>query len=110
LVGVASVEAALAESVAAASAFLLLRDFLVVVVGVSDAAAVGSAVALASVLAFFFFFLVVVVEVWSSGEAAWGLARAEIPVSTKNMQSVIVHVPSLVCSLLMDFLFPPDWP
>src|SRR5579862_3744775 len=26
---------------------------------------------------------------------------AEIPLSTKNMQSVIVHVPSLICGLLM---------
>src|ERR1700690_2560004 len=26
---------------------------------------------------------------------------AEIPLSTKNMQSAMVHVPSLVCSLLM---------
>jgi len=26
---------------------------------------------------------------------------AEIPLSMKNMQSVIVHVPSLMCSLFM---------
>ncbi len=32
---------------------------------------------------------------------ACGVAMAEIPLRTKNMQSVIVHVPSLMCSLSM---------
>ena len=65
---------------------------------------------LASAFAFFFFFLVVVVEAWSSVELAWGFARAEIPVSTKNMQSVMVHVLSLMCSLLMISSLVPDQP
>ena len=57
---------------------------------------------LASVFVFFFFFLVVVVELWSSVElppGAW--PGREIPDSTNNMQSAIIHVLSLVCSLLM---------
>ena len=57
---------------------------------------------LVSVFAFFFFFFVVVVEVLSSVEAAaWGLARALIPDMTNTMQSTIIHMLNLVCSLLM---------
>jgi hypothetical protein len=67
--------------------------------------------ALVSAVAFFFFFfLVVVVEAWSSVELAWGLAMAEIPVSTKNMQSVMVQILSLVCRLLMISSLVPDRP
>ena len=97
--------AAVSELAAAASVeagFLLFFDFdfLAVVSEVSVAADWSDA--LASVFAFFFFFLVVVVEVWSSVElAAWGLARALIPDITNNMQSTIIHVLSLVCSLVM---------
>jgi hypothetical protein len=92
----------LAAAASVEAAFLLFFDFdfLAVVSEVSVAADWSDA--LASVFAFFFFFLVVVVEVWSSVElAAWGLARALIPDITKNMQSTIIHVLSLVCSLVM---------
>jgi hypothetical protein len=54
--------------------------------------------------------LVVEVVAWSSGVLAWGLAMADIPVSTKNMQSVIVHVLSLMCSLFMISSPVSGWP
>jgi hypothetical protein len=69
-----------------------------------------AALASVFVVVFFFFFFVVVVEAWSSGALAWGLAMAEIPVSTTNMQSAIVHPLSLVCSLLMTSSLVPDLP
>ena len=68
----------------------------------------GRRMRLRPVFVFFFFFLVVVVEAWSSVELAWGLAMAEIPLSTKNMQSAMVHILSLVCSLLMISSLVPD--
>ena len=42
--------------------------------------------------------------------AAWGLAMALIPDSTNNMQSAIIHVLSLCCSLFMISSLVPDWP
>ena len=90
--------------------FLALRRFFlgVVVEAEVSAAADSSADALASFFVFFFFFLLVVVEAWSSVELAWGLAMAEIPLSTKNMQSAMVHILSLVCSLFMISSLVPD--
>jgi hypothetical protein len=99
--------AAVSVPAAAASveaAFLLFFDFDFLA-GVSEVSVEAdlSADPLVSVFAFvFFFLLVVVVEVWSSAElAAWGLAKALIPDMTNNMQSPIIHVLSLVCSLVM---------
>ena len=99
----------LAVAVLVESAFLLFFDFFLAVVVVEVSAAVDwSADALASFFVFFFFFLLVVVEAWSSVELAWGLAMAEIPLSTKNMQSAMVHILSLVCSLFMISSLVPD--
>jgi len=97
----------LAASVALDSAFLLFVDFFLAVV-VEAVAADSSADALASFFVFFFFFLLVAVEAWSSVEVAWGRAMAEIPLSTKNMQSAMVHILSLVCSLFMISSLVPD--
>ena len=100
----------LAASVALDSAFLLFVDFFLAVVVDTEvsAAADSSADALASFFVFFFLFLLVAVEAWSSVELAWGLAMAEIPLSTKNMQNATVHILSLVCSLFMISSLVPD--
>ena len=100
----------LAASVALDSAFLVFVDFFLAVVVDAEvsAAADSSADALASFFVFFFFFSLVVVEAWSSVELAWGLAMAEIPLSTKNMQSAMVHILSLACSLFMISSLVPD--
>jgi hypothetical protein len=101
----------LAVAAALESLFLLFfLDFLAGLDKVSEEAAVWSSAALAALFAFFFFFLVVVVEGWSSGELAWNLAKAEIPDRTNSRQSAIVHVLSLVCSLLMISSLVPKLP
>ena len=41
---------------------------------------------------------------------ACGLAMAEIPLNTKNMQSAIIHILGLGWSLLMITSFMPDRP
>ena len=100
-VSLAAAEVSDSAAASAEAAFLL---FFVFLAGVAEAsvAEAESVDAPTSFFAFFFFFLVVVVEVWSSVElAAWGLARALIPEMTNNTQSTIIHVLSLVCSLVM---------